>query len=124
MNICQIHLVDHVPAIQSVSLIDDTFTGAKTTSITELFSTRLIQKIHSEVQSKYWPFYLKHLLPEEEHDEIFPLLVRMTRKGAKQTRRSEILPLCEIMTKVHPKFQGQFFPTKSRSISFDHKLII
>ena len=66
----------------------------------EFFASGLARKVYQDVSSKLWPFFLKHLIIEDDHDRVYPVLAKMIRKDAKSTGRSQLMPLCDLMTKA------------------------
>ena len=107
LNVTGIQMVDNVPTITNYNLIDDQFTGADRVTLSEMFSTGLIRRIHQDVSASRWPFFLKNLLVPEDHDQMYDVIFRMMRKNAKSTARNQIWTPCPIVLKINPKFRGK-----------------
>ena len=110
------------PMIKSFKLPNEKFTGNLTVSMAELFSTGLILRIHDDIRPESWSFFVKNLVHDTESAAIYPVLNRMIRKNRRKTARNAILPLCELMLKVNPRFEGKLFDHTIKMLIFDFQL--
>ena len=70
-----------------------------------MFTTGLIRRIHADVNAEMWPFFLKHLVQDDDQSLVYPTLLKMIRKTKpKATLRNQILAICDICLKVNPRF--------------------
>ena len=72
----------------------------------ELFSLGIARHIHDDVAPELWPYFMKNLLNDSEHAQMYSVILRMIRKDNASTSRNTILDLCDLMTRVNPKFEG------------------
>ena len=97
------------PIIQSYKLASEQFTGNLTMSMAELFSSGIILRIHDDVRPELWSYFVKNLVHDSDFGQVYPVLNRMIRKNRRKTARNAILPLCDLMLKVNPRFEGNNF---------------
>ena len=71
----------------------------------ELFSSGLAKHIHDDVAPDMWPYFMKSLLNDDEHGNMYAVIIRMIRKDQCASERNQILSLCNLMTKVNPRFE-------------------
>ena len=93
-------MVDGIPQIDAFVIPDEHFAGNRTISMEEMFSSGMARKIYQDVSSKLWPFFFKHLIIEEDQNQVYPVLTKMIRKDTKSTGRSQLISVCDIMSKV------------------------
>ena len=99
-----VHLADGIPQIKEHGLVNEQFTGSKTCSMAELFSSGLAKRIYDEISPHLWSFFLANLINEEDQSLVYPTVLKMVRKNYKPTNRLQIIDLCPIMIKVNPRF--------------------
>ena len=108
LNITGMEIKNDEPTITSYKLLSEQFTGNLTMSMAELFSSGIIIKIHDDVRPELWSFFVKNLVHDSDFGQVYPVLNRMIRKNRRKTARNAILPLCDLMLKVNPRFEGNF----------------
>ena len=123
LEIKGITLENGAPVITAYKLLSEAFSGNNTVTMRELFTSGLAKHIHDDVAPHLWPYYMKNLLNDDEHSQMYSVILRMIRKDNCSTSRNQILDLCELMTKVNPKFEGQFLHLQRTFISFSQKMV-
>ena len=106
LTITGMEIKDNEPQVASYRLPYEKFTGNLTMSMAELFSSGIILRIHDDIRPELWSYFVKNLVHDNEASGVYPVLNRMIRKNRRQTARNSILPVCQIMLKVNPRFEG------------------
>ena len=106
LTVTGMEIQENEPRVASYKLPYEKFTGNLTMSMAELFSTGLIIRIHDDIRPELWSYFVKNLVHDSESNAIYPVLNRMIRKNRRQTARNSILPICPLMLKVNPRFEG------------------
>ena len=108
MIVQSVELRDGIPQIKEYNIINEHFTDNVKVSLASLFESGLARRIYTDVDNSLWPFFLKNLVHESDHELIYPTLAKMVLKSKKKTDRNQLIVLCPLMEKVNPKFHGMY----------------
>ena len=103
-----ITLENGAPKITIYKLVSEAFSGNQTITMAEMFSTGLARHIHDDVEASMWPYFMKSLLNDDQHPQMYSVILRMVRKDTCATDRNQIIDLCSLMQKVNPIHEGTY----------------
>ena len=97
---------NNAPKITSYKLASEAFNGNQTVTMRELFASGIARHIHDDVEASLWPYYMKTLLNDDQHSQMYSVILRMVRKDACANDRNQVIDLCSLMKMVNPIHEG------------------